>query len=263
MNILQKINIYDLPTRILHWVFAGLFIFSFYVAKTYDDESLQFTYHMLSGLFIAFVVLIRIVWGFVGSSYSRFSSYILYPSELVRYLKSIISGDKRRWLGHNPASSTAAVVMYISALMLCISGILMSSGYKESAEEVHELFANLFLITVIIHIAGLVFHEIRNKDSNYLSMIHGKKTNAEINITGSSQKIGVGVLLILILLGSGTYLYKSYNISNKNLNLFGISLALGENEDENEDDEDENKSIINSSKKDKENNEDKNEDEDD
>lgn len=45
--------VYDLPTRIFHWMFAVLFLTAFVITKTVDDESAVFSYHMLAGLVLA------------------------------------------------------------------------------------------------------------------------------------------------------------------------------------------------------------------
>ena len=60
--------VYDLPTRIFHWFFAGLFMMAFIIANTVDDESYVFSFHMIAGLTMTFLVLLRLIWGFVGSS---------------------------------------------------------------------------------------------------------------------------------------------------------------------------------------------------
>ncbi len=95
--------IYDLPTRLFHWLFSGLFLLSFAIAKTIDDESLVFSYHMLSGLVLGSLVVWRLIWGFVGSEHARFSGFSLNPLHLKDYFLGILSGSKIRWPGHIPA----------------------------------------------------------------------------------------------------------------------------------------------------------------
>ena len=147
---MKKISVYDLPTRFFHWLFAFLFITAFAIAKTVDDESPLFSYHMLAGLTIAFLLVLRFVWGFIGTTYARFSSFKLNPIELIRYFKDAVVTKTKAYLGHNPASSYAAVIMFACAIGLAISGILMATGGEnDSLEEVHELLANVFLITVL------------------------------------------------------------------------------------------------------------------
>lgn len=233
---MRKQLIYDLPTRIFHWGFAALFVFAFFIAKTVDDENPVFSYHMLAGLMLGGLVTLRIIWGFFGTKYARFSSFALHPKDLIQYLMGILSGNKKRWPGHNPASSWAALIMMGSALMLALSGILMTTGYKESFEDIHELFANAFLVTVLLHITGVVLHALRHQDGIALAMVHGKKEEAEGHIEIAGHK-PVAALLLIVLMGTfGGYLAKNNNTSTNQLNFFGRSLSLGEDEKEDEND---------------------------
>lgn len=52
--------VYDLPLRLFHWTFSGLFITAFLIAKTIDDDSVVFSCHMLAGLLLGFAVILRI-----------------------------------------------------------------------------------------------------------------------------------------------------------------------------------------------------------
>jgi len=228
---MKKHLIYDLPTRIFHWGLAGLFVFAFFIAKTVDDENPTFSYHMLAGLMLGGLVVLRIIWGFIGTNYARFSSFALHPKDLIQYMKGILSGNKKRWAGHNPASSWAALIMMGSALMLAVSGILMTSGYKESFEDIHELFANAFLVTVLLHIAGVSLHALRHQDGIALTMVHGKKEEDKEHFEISGHR-PVAALLLIVLMGVfGGYLSKNFNTSTGHLDFFGRSLSLSENDD--------------------------------
>ncbi|MCB0351784.1 MAG: cytochrome b, partial [Bdellovibrionales bacterium] len=74
---MKKQLVYDLPLRIFHFLFATIFISTFLITKLVDDESIIFTYHMLAGFVLGFIVLLRIIWGAVGTKYSRFTSFAL------------------------------------------------------------------------------------------------------------------------------------------------------------------------------------------
>lgn len=227
--------IYDLPTRIFHWSFATLFVVAFFIAKTVDDESPAFSYHMLAGFMLGGLVLFRLIWGVTGTKYARFNSFALSPNELLEYSKGILKGDKKRWIGHNPASSWAALVMLGSALGLAFTGYLMTTGYKEDFEDTHELLANIFLVTVLLHIAGVFLHALRHQDGIALSMVHGKKDdpNHEGEITG--HQVVAALLLLVMMTGIAAYLFKNYNSNTQQLNVFGKTLTLGEVEEEDED----------------------------
>lgn len=224
--------VYDLPTRLFHWLFSGLFLLSFVIAKVVDDESLVFSYHMLSGLLLGGLVIWRILWGFIGSSHARFSGFNLNPIDLKDYFLGILSGSKKRWPGHNPASSWAAITMFFLALGLAVSGYLMSTGNKEAFEDIHEFMANSFIVLVVLHVAGVILHSIRHQDSIALSMVDGKKELAESSQAIPSSKRFAAVVLIALVVSVGLSLFKKFNSQNRTLNVFGQNLQLGENENQ-------------------------------
>ena len=237
---MKKQLIYDLPMRLFHWIFASLFIVAFLVAKTVDDESATFSYHMLAGFLLVFIVMLRAVWGFVGSRYARFSSFALHPKELISYFSAIFLGEKRIWIGHNPASSWASLAMMVLTFGLGPTGYLMANGQKETFEDIHELLANALLIVVLFHVAGVALHSLRHRDGIANSMLSGKKDNLlEADSISSSQPIEAILFVGLVTIMS-LYLFQNFNRHNRTLSLFGTTLQLGENEEE---DSDQNKSI--------------------
>ena len=223
--------VYDLPTRLFHWLFAGLFLTGFVIAKTIDDDSIWFSYHSMAGLTLGFVVLLRILWGFIGTQHAKFFNFALNPQDLVGYFKGMLAGDKRRWAGHNPASSWAAISMMLMALGLAVTGYLMTSGSdKETFEDIHELLANGFIIVTILHVAGLVLHTLRHKEMIGLSMVDGKKAEVGASETIASSRSAIGILLIGLVVTFGIYLFKNFDSQTRSLQFFGTSLQIGENE---------------------------------
>lgn len=224
--------VYDIPTRLFHWFFAGLFITAFLIAKTIDDESPVFSYHMLAGFLLSFIVLLRIIWGFVGTRYARFNSFALNPKDLVNYFTGIISGSKLKWSGHNPASSWAGLVMMVLALSLGTTGYLMANGQKETFEDVHELLANGFLVVVLMHIAGVILHMLRHRDALALSMIVGTKSDVPEQEAISNSKPAVALLFVGLVTTFAVHLASNFDMQKRTLNFFGTTLQLGETEEE-------------------------------
>lgn len=224
--------VYDLPTRVFHWLYAGLFLTGFIIAKTVDDDSTWFNYHSLAGLTLGFLVLLRIFWGLIGTKHARFTGFALNPFQLVNYFKGIMTGAKTRWAGHNPASSWAGLIMMFLALSLSVTGYLMTSGpNKESFEDAHELFANGFIIVVVMHVAGIVLHSFRHKEMIGLSMIDGKKANIAVDQTIPSSKTPFGILLFGLVVAFGLHIFKNYDSQTRSLLFFGTTLQLSESED--------------------------------
>lgn len=223
--------VYDLPTRLFHWMFAALFLVGFVIAKTIDDDSSWFNFHSLAGLTMGFLVLLRIVWGVFGTKHARFTGFALNPKDLIAYFKGILFGDKKRWAGHNPASSWAGVIMMFLALGLAMTGYLMTSGPdKESYEDIHELFANGFMIVVILHVAGIILHTFRYKEMIARSMIDGSKVNIAPADSISHSESSFGILLVGLVVVFGLSMVKNYNPQSRSLDFFGTKLQLSESE---------------------------------
>ena len=221
-------RIYDLPTRILHWLFAGSFIIAFTIANTVDDESLVFSFHMLAGLLLFLTVLLRLVWGFIGSKYARFSDFSLKPAALKSYLSAVFSTQSRLWHGHNPASSWAAVLMFGLAIGLGVSGYLMVSTGNDTVKDVHELFANAFIIVVLLHVAGIVLHQLKHKDALGKSMLTGEKQQLpEGEAVIKIHKLA-GIVVLALTVSFSVYLLANFDSQSRTLTLFGSVLHLTE-----------------------------------
>lgn len=227
---MRQVPVYDLPTRLFHWLFAGFFITAFAISNLVDDESARFSLHMLAGLGMVFVVVLRLLWSIVGTRHARLTDLALAPPQLIAYFKGMFSGGGRRWTGHNPASSWAAVAMVGLALGLGITGYLMATGGEnDSIKEVHELMANAFLVVVLLHLGGIVLHVLRHRDRLETSMVTGRK-QALSGDQEAVRAVPVAGLAFLVLTGLFmAYLLQHYDAPARTLDLFGTTLQLGEN----------------------------------
>lgn len=230
---MNRKRVYDLPTRMFHWIFAVCFLTAFTIANTVDDDGSGFSYHMLAGMVMVFAVAWRIIWGVIGSPHARFTDFSLRPGELVKYLKSSLTGTSRLWSGHNPASSWAAVGMLLLALGLGITGYLMiSSPVGESLEDVHEVLANTFIVIVLLHIAGIILHTVKHNDPIGMSMLDGCKRHVPDSTAAVTAHTTIGWVMLALTVGVGLYLLDSYNPDNRMLSIAGVTLQLTEFEDD-------------------------------
>ena len=235
MKVQNKTTVYDWPTRIFHWLFALLFVVAYVIAETVSDESSFFTFHIMAGLTIGFILILRIIWGFFGTTFARFSSFKLNPVELLQYLKDVVVSKTKNYLGHNPGSSYAAVVMFVCAAGLAITGVMMTGGSESDFyEETHELLANVFLISVVAHIGGIIFHHVGHRDSLWSSMFDGKKKVLSDKVGITNSKRWAGILFIILTLTWTGYLYSTYDSANQTIDVFGQELRVGEEHEEHE-----------------------------
>jgi cytochrome b len=120
---LKETRVWDLFVRVFHWSLLSL------VAISYLSGEFDFEIHSYSGYAIFILVCLRIIWGFVGSKYARFNSFVYSPKNVVAYLKSIVTGNPKRFLGHNPAGGLMVLAL------LTVLGTTTLSGMKLYAIE--------------------------------------------------------------------------------------------------------------------------------
>ena len=230
---MSQIRVYDLPTRLFHWLFAGFFVTAFAISNLVDDESARFPLHMLAGLAMVFVVVLRLAWSLVGTRHARLTDLALRPAQLFAYFKGMASGHGQRWIGHNPASSWAALAMVALALGLGTTGILMATGSGgDAVKEVHELMANAFLVIVLLHIAGVALHVLRHRDHLESSMVTGTKPALAGDQAPVPPARAAGLAFVVLTGLFAGYLAQHYDAQTRTLDLFGTTLQLGENEHE-------------------------------
>ena len=91
-------RVWDLPTRIFHWllvlVFGGAFL-------TSDDNRFLYA-HVYCGYALLALLLFRFVWGAVGTHYARFRAFAYDWPSVYAYLKGLLTGSAARHIGQNP-----------------------------------------------------------------------------------------------------------------------------------------------------------------
>lgn len=216
--------IWPLFNRISH-ILLILFFTICYVLADFDK---LLDYHASFGLAIGVVFIFRVIWGYIGPKYSRFQDFCFDKKELVQYLLNPFSKTKQ-YIGHNPASSYAIVAMIVLAFLAIISGMLtygieenhglfsfLHSEYlkeKEIIKELHELFSNLFLAVIIIHIIGALVDKFIKKSDAINSMIKGyKNTTVDESVKVNIFQTMLGFIFIAITILVLFYLLFMENI---------------------------------------------------
>lgn len=194
---MRQALIWDLPTRLFHWLFAATFAGAFGIAVLLDDDSPTFGLHMVLGLIMVFMVAVRVVWGVAGSRYARFRSFVFGPGAVLEYLRGTVTGGGKKHVGHNPGSSVAIFAMLLLAVGLAVTGVLRGRGVS-AAKELHEVLAYGFMAVVVAHVAGVLWHTIRHRENLTMSMIDGKKdVDAGAGIASSHPVVAMAFVALV------------------------------------------------------------------
>ncbi|MBY0310626.1 MAG: cytochrome b/b6 domain-containing protein [Phycisphaerales bacterium] len=229
---MQRVLIWDLPTRFFHWLLSAGFIAAAIIALALGEHSPLFPYHAIIGLTIALMVCLRVIWGIAGTRYARFGTFIFGPAAVFEYMKGTLVGGSKRYIGHNPGSALAIFALLALVLAMAVTGIMLGQG-NESVKDLHEILAWVTVGFVVAHVLGVALHTIRHRENITLSMIHGKK-HAEPSDAIASAKPIIAVIFLAIA-GAWTFgLIRNYNPATQSttLPLIGTVLQLGENENE-------------------------------
>ena len=186
----KQIKVWDPLVRIFHWTLVSAFLVAYFT----EDDLLDL--HVYAGYLIGGLLVFRLIWGFVGSRYARFSDFVKPPREVWAYLKSILFQHPKRYLGHNPAGGAMVIALLASLLLTTVSGIAIY-GAGESAgplaaslagvgdfwadvfEEIHEFFANATVALVVFHVLGVILAGRQHKENLIKSMVNGLKEEAD------------------------------------------------------------------------------------
>jgi cytochrome b len=191
----QKILVWDLPTRVFHWLLAASFAGAFLTA---ESERLR-SVHVGLGYTVLGLLAFRLLWGLVGTRYARFSSFAFGPRRVLSYIKSVLTFSPQHYVGHNPAGSWAIYAMFALALLTGISGYATYNDIGgEWLEEAHEAAANAFLGVVILHIAGVIVSSLIHRENLARAMLDGYKSGpAGAGIRYRHRAIAVALIAAL------------------------------------------------------------------
>jgi cytochrome b len=201
----KMIRVWDVFVRLFHWSVAV----GFFVAYFSEDV---LSLHVWAGYVVSAPVLLRIVWGFIGPEHARFSSFIYPPGTVLRYLWDLVVGRATRYLGHSPGGGAMVLVLLNGLFGTGGTGLVLyaieenagplapfvssasPSGQAQPAlqqegdedyqgaerseefwEELHEVIANVVLVLIVLHVAGVLLASYVHGENLTRAMITGRK----------------------------------------------------------------------------------------
>ena len=192
---ISEINVWDPLVRLFHWSLVAAFFTAYFTEDELQDI------HVWAGYFIVGLLVIRLIWGFIGPRYARFADFVRSPATALIYTKDVLRGRAQRHIGHNPAGGAMIVLLLLSLLVTTISGIAfygadawrgplagllqnVSDEGVHALKEIHEFAANFTLALVGFHVLGVIWESLLHKENLVRSMLTGRKRAATSQYPG-------------------------------------------------------------------------------
>ena len=168
----MRILIWDVPTRVFHWLHALSFGAAYLTAFS---ERLR-NYHVALGYILLGLLVFRLLWGFAGTRYARFSSFLFNPKEVSAYVLSMLKGKPVHYLGHNPVGSVSVWLFLSLGMFIGVTGVLaLQDDASDLVVALHGAATNIMLGVVLLHIIGVLISSILHRENLVRSMFTGYK----------------------------------------------------------------------------------------
>lgn len=179
-----EVKVWDVPTRIFHWVVVLLLVFQVVTGKVGGE---MMGWHATCGYAILTLVVFRIAWGFVGSTHARFASFIAGPGATLRFARRLFSRQAVPQVGHNPLGGWNVIVLIVVLALQVASGLfasdgagndgpwagMVSVGTSAALSEFHRFNLKVVLVLSGLHVLAVAFHWLVKRENLVGSMFTG------------------------------------------------------------------------------------------
>ena len=173
-EIRKRMLVWDSPIFFTHWLLAFCFVGAI---LTQESEKFRLV-HVTLGYTMLGIVGFRLIWGFIGSKYARFTTIKPRFLRVRENIQALLGGNKEFSIGLNAIGFVAAYLLMGLVLLVSASGYLVFNEIgPELISEIHELMGNLLITVVVVHVGSIVLNAIYQRL---------QKANAEV-----ATKIGV------------------------------------------------------------------------
>ena len=182
---MHTVRVWDLPTRLFHWALVACVIGLVITANVGGN---WMNWHLRLGYTVLSLLLFRLVWGFVGGHWSRFSSFIYGPGTVLAYLRGEARPEHQ--VGHNPLGMLSVLALLFILLAQVGTGLIaddeiaftgplvrfVSGETVSDATGYHKDIGKFIVIAlVVIHLLAIAFYKLVKKDNLVRPMLNGDK----------------------------------------------------------------------------------------
>ena len=173
-------KVWDLFVRLAHWSLAVCVLTAWFTGERKFNSAEAI--HEWGGYAVLVVVALRVAWGFIGPPYARFAQFAVGPSRTVAYAKGLVRGAEARYLGHNPLGAWMIFALLATAALASLSGWLsITDRFWGVAwvQDTHHVIGDGLIVLATLHVAGVVYTSLRQRENLVVAMFTGVKRPAE------------------------------------------------------------------------------------
>lgn len=192
--VLKRIRLWDLPTRLFHWSLVLAVVVAIVTGKVGGD---WMELHGKAGLSIVGLVTFRVVWGFLGSRYARFTTFLPTPASVLGYLKG-----QWRGAGHNPLGALSVLALLGLLAAQAVTGLvgndsnafygplfeLVDESISNKATGWHHQLSDVLLVLIGLHVVAIAFYLVIKRDNLVSPMVTGWKNVPQENQGGGRAR---------------------------------------------------------------------------
>jgi cytochrome b len=208
------IRVWDLPTRLFHWILVLLIAFSVVTAEIGGN---WLDWHMRSGYCILTLLLFRIMWGFAGSHHARFANFVRPPAAVFAYLRALRNGSAAAQAGHNPLGALSVVALLAALLLQASTGLfanddststegplakLVSNHTSNLLTLVHEINQWVLYTLIALHIFAIAYYYFGKRENLVVPMFTGDKSGAGLVAAADDARIRLRAAILLAVAGA-------------------------------------------------------------
>jgi cytochrome b len=220
---IAQVRVWDLPTRLFHWLLA-LGVIGLFGTAWLD----AIDWHMRIGCAVLTLLLWRLIWGFIGGHWSRFASFIYSPAQIWAWARGKHTVQERAYLGlgHNPLGALSIWAMLFLLLLQVVSGLMADDEISYAGPWVlyvsaalssvmtfwHTTFGKLLvLLLALLHMGAIFYYRFKKKENLVTPMLLGDKALATDLVHGldappasrddtQSRLLALALLLVCVAL---------------------------------------------------------------
>ena len=173
----ETVRVWDLFVRTFHWSLVLSFAIAWFSAHSAERI------HYWAGYSAAALIILRTIWGMLGTPYARFSQFLRGPRISALYLLDILAGREARFVGHNPAGGMMVLALMTAMIVTALTGWMMTTEMwfgVDWVESAHSISAHGLLLLIFMHLGGVALACVRHREESCWSHDHGPKRKPRV-----------------------------------------------------------------------------------